>query len=49
MISEPVNTQDILKKTLANRVEQTQKQKSAVSDQGLHYLLTIPEMWELFY
>ena len=32
---------------LANRVDQNQK--SAASDQGLHYLLKIPEKWEWFY
>ena len=34
------------KRTLANCIDQTQKQKSAESDQGLHYLPKIPErMW----
>ena len=33
---------------MANRVDQTQKQKSAESDQGLDYLLTIPETEEWF-
>ena len=28
---------------MANRVDQNQKQKSAESDQALHYLLKIPE------
>ena len=46
MISESINTQRTLKRTLANRVDQNQKQKSAESDQGLHYLLKIPEKWE---
>ena len=46
MISESINTQRTLKRTLVNRVDQTQKQKSAESDLSVHYLLTIPETWE---
>ena len=43
MISESINNSVPWKRTLANRVGQNQKQKSAESDQGLHYLLKIPE------
>ena len=43
MISESIYTQRTLEK------DQNQKQKSAESDQGLHYLLKMPEKWEWFY
>ena len=47
MIWEPVNTKErILKRTLASRVDQNQKQKSSKSDHGFHYLLKLPEKWE---
>ena len=49
MISDSINTQRTLKRTLANRVDQNQKQKGAESDQVLHYLLTLPETWEIGY
>ena len=43
MISEPINTYRTLKRTLANRVDQNQKQKSVESDHGRYYLLKIPD------
>ena len=49
MFSESIYTQRTLNRTLANRIDQNQKQKSAESDHGLHYLLKIAEKWEWFY